>query len=68
MDNLIDSLSDIVAAEQIRVTLAATLAGSYGIYGPAFELCETAAHAGSEERVEEQLRIERHLAGPPGSG
>jgi starch synthase (maltosyl-transferring) len=37
------------AAFQIRVTLAATLAGNYGIYGPAFELCETAAHPGSEE-------------------
>ena len=34
----------------IRLVLAATLGASYGIYGPAFELCENAAFApGSEE-------------------
>lgn len=34
----------------IRAVLAATLAASYGIYGPAFELCEhVAREAGSEE-------------------
>ena len=34
----------------IRLILAATLGASYGIYGPAFELCEhTAREAGSEE-------------------
>ena len=33
-----------------RVTLAATLAGNYGIYGPAFELCEDRPREiGSEE-------------------
>ncbi|MDH3212734.1 MAG: alpha-1,4-glucan--maltose-1-phosphate maltosyltransferase [Myxococcales bacterium] len=37
------------AAFQIRVTLAATLAGNYGIYGPAFELCDGAARPGTEE-------------------
>jgi len=37
------------AAFEIRVTLAATLSGSYGIYGPAFELCEAAAGPGGEE-------------------
>lgn len=34
----------------IRLVLAATLGASYGIYGPAFELCENTAFApGSEE-------------------
>jgi starch synthase (maltosyl-transferring) len=34
----------------IRLILAATLGASYGIYGPAFELCEnTPVQAGSEE-------------------
>jgi len=34
----------------VRLALAATLSSSYGIYGPAFELCErTPAHPGSEE-------------------
>src|SRR5262249_1893651 len=32
-----------------RVALAATLSSSYGIYGPAFELCERAARPGTEE-------------------
>jgi starch synthase (maltosyl-transferring) len=32
-------------AFMIRLILAATLASSYGIYGPAFELCENAAAA-----------------------
>jgi starch synthase (maltosyl-transferring) len=48
------------AAFQIRVTLAATLAGSYGIYGPAFELCESAAHSGSEEYQESEKYQLRH--------
>jgi starch synthase (maltosyl-transferring) len=37
------------AAFQIRLVLAATLAGNYGIYGPPFELCEARALPGSEE-------------------
>jgi starch synthase (maltosyl-transferring) len=38
------------AAFMIRLILAATLGSNYGIYGPAFELCENAAAApGSEE-------------------
>lgn len=38
------------AAFLIRLTLAATLGASYGIYGPAYELCENAPlEAGSEE-------------------
>jgi len=37
------------AAFQIRHTLAATLGASYGIYGPAFELCEGRAVPGTEE-------------------
>ncbi len=37
-------------AFMIRLLLAATLGASYGIYGPAFELCEnTAREPGSEE-------------------
>ncbi len=37
-------------AFMIRLILAATLGASYGIYGPAFELCEnTALRPGSEE-------------------
>jgi starch synthase (maltosyl-transferring) len=37
-------------AFMIRLVLAATLSASYGIYGPAFELCENRAmEAGSEE-------------------
>jgi starch synthase (maltosyl-transferring) len=37
------------AAFQVRLVLAATLAGSYGIYGPPFELCVGDALPGSEE-------------------
>ena len=38
------------SAFMIRLVLAATLGANYGIYGPAFELCENAAAApGSEE-------------------
>jgi starch synthase (maltosyl-transferring) len=36
-------------AFMIRLILAATLAASYGIYGPAFELCEGRAIRGTEE-------------------
>jgi starch synthase (maltosyl-transferring) len=37
------------AAFQTRLVLAATLGASYGIYGPAFELCEGEAVPGTEE-------------------
>ena len=33
----------------MRLVLAATLSSNYGIYGPAFELCENEARVGSEE-------------------
>jgi len=52
--------TDRRAAFQIRVTLAATLAGSYGIYGPAFELCEATAHPGSEEYQDSEKYQIRH--------
>jgi starch synthase (maltosyl-transferring) len=42
-------------AFQIRAVLAATLAGSYGIYGPAFELCENRPlREGSEEYLDSE--------------
>ncbi len=37
-----------------RVILAATLTASYGIYGPAFELCEAAALPGREEYADSE--------------
>ncbi len=40
-----------------RLVLAATLAASYGIYGPAFELQE---HIGRDEGSEEYLRSEKY--------
>jgi starch synthase (maltosyl-transferring) len=40
-----------------RLVLAATLGASYGIYGPAFELCEnTARDPGSEEYLNSEVR------------
>lgn len=36
-------------AFQVRLVLAATMAATYGIYGPAFELAEATAIPGSEE-------------------
>ncbi len=44
-----------------RLVLAATLGASYGIYGPAFELCENRARAsGSEEYLDsEKYEIKR---------
>jgi starch synthase (maltosyl-transferring) len=43
------------AAFQSRLVLAATLGASYGIYGPAFELCEGRARTpGSEEYFESE--------------
>ncbi|UCH53610.1 MAG: alpha-1,4-glucan--maltose-1-phosphate maltosyltransferase [Pseudomonadota bacterium] len=49
------------AAFMIRLTLAATLAASYGIYGPAFELAEGAAREpGSEEYLDsEKYQVRR---------
>ncbi len=48
-------------AFMIRLTLAATLGPSYGIYGPAFELCEnTPAQAGSEEYLNSEKYELKH--------
>jgi starch synthase (maltosyl-transferring) len=38
----------------IRLVLAATLGASYGIYGPAFELCEGRALPGTEEYLDSE--------------
>jgi starch synthase (maltosyl-transferring) len=38
----------------VRLVLAATLAASYGIYGPSFELCEARAVAGTEEYLDSE--------------
>jgi starch synthase (maltosyl-transferring) len=48
------------AGFQIRLVLAATLAGNYGIYGPAFELCEAHAVPGSEEYLDSEKYQLRH--------
>ncbi len=45
------------AAFAIRLILAATLGASYGIYGPAFELCENAPR---EQGSEEYLNSEKY--------
>lgn len=48
------------AAFIIRLVLAATLSSSYGIYGPAFELCVTEAVEGAEEYLHsEKYEIKR---------
>jgi starch synthase (maltosyl-transferring) len=45
----------------VRGTLAATLAASYGIYGPAFELCENVPREkGSEEYLDSEKYQIRH--------
>jgi starch synthase (maltosyl-transferring) len=45
----------------IRLVLAATLGASYGIYGPAFELCEhRAREPGSEEYLDSEKYQLRH--------
>jgi starch synthase (maltosyl-transferring) len=47
-------------AFQIRLVLAATLSASFGIYGPAYELCEDRAVPGTEEYLDSekyQIRI-----------
>lgn len=53
----------------IRLCLAATLGASYGIYGPAFELCENRAlHSGSEEYLDsEKYQIRAWDLGRPDS-
>src|SRR5258706_16460773 len=48
-----------------RFLLAATLGASYGIYGPAFELCESRAReAGSEEYLDSEKYQIRLWPGP----
>lgn len=48
-------------AFMIRVILAATLGASYGIYGPAFELCETTPREpGSEEYLNSEKYELKH--------
>jgi starch synthase (maltosyl-transferring) len=56
-------------AFMVRLILAATLGSSYGIYGPAFELCENAAvEPGSEEYLNSEKYELRHRAlNSPGS-
>jgi starch synthase (maltosyl-transferring) len=46
---------------QVRLVLAATLGASYGIYGPAFELCEARARTpGGEEYLDSEKYELRH--------
>jgi starch synthase (maltosyl-transferring) len=48
-------------AFMIRLALAASLGASYGVYGPAFELCENRAlRAGSEEYLDSEKYQIRH--------
>jgi starch synthase (maltosyl-transferring) len=56
-------------AFMVRLILAATLGASYGIYGPAFELCENAPfHPGSEEYLNsEKYELKRRDLHTPGS-
>ncbi|ALC15340.1 alpha-1,4-glucan:maltose-1-phosphate maltosyltransferase [Desulfuromonas soudanensis] len=52
----------------IRLVLAATLSSNYGIYGPAFELCEGAALPGTEEYLDsEKYQIRDWDLKAPGS-
>jgi len=44
----------------IRLVLAATLSSNYGIFGPAFELCEAAARPGTEEYLDSEKYQIRH--------
>jgi starch synthase (maltosyl-transferring) len=49
------------AAFMVRLILAATLSANYGIYGPAFELCENAAlQPGSEEYLNSEKYELKH--------
>jgi starch synthase (maltosyl-transferring) len=61
--------TDGPAAFAIRFVLAATLGASYGIYGPAFELCEnTPRDPGGEEYLNsEKYEIKRWDLGAPQS-
>jgi starch synthase (maltosyl-transferring) len=56
-------------AFMIRLVLAATLGASYGIYGPAFELCENAPREpGSEEYLNsEKYELKQRDLNSPGS-
>src|SRR5690606_35825562 len=47
-------------AFQIRLVLAATLAGSYGIYGPPYELCVADAGPGPEDYLDSEKYQLRH--------
>ncbi|MGH7583604.1 MAG: alpha-1,4-glucan--maltose-1-phosphate maltosyltransferase [Gemmatimonadales bacterium] len=47
-------------AFEIRLVLAATLGASYGIYGPAFEMIEDRAVAGTEEYLDSEKYQLRH--------
>jgi starch synthase (maltosyl-transferring) len=51
---------DARAAFIIRVVLAATLSSSYGIYGPAFELCVNQAMEGQEEYLNSEKYEIKH--------
>jgi starch synthase (maltosyl-transferring) len=54
-------------AFQIRFVLAAMLGASYGIYGPAFELCEDRAVPGTEEYQDsEKYQVRRWDRDRPG--
>jgi starch synthase (maltosyl-transferring) len=57
------------AAFMIRLALAATLGASYGIYGPAYELCENhPREPGSEEYLDsEKYEVKRWTIDEPGS-
>ncbi len=57
------------AGFQIRLVLAATLAGNYGIYGPPFELCDgTPVRRGSEEYLDsEKYQVRTWDRGHPDS-
>ncbi|HVA86767.1 MAG TPA: maltotransferase domain-containing protein [Candidatus Saccharimonadales bacterium] len=63
--NTPDILHDVLqrgtrATFEARLALAATLGANYGIYGPAFELRESAAHEpGSEEYLESEKYQQR---------
>ena len=48
------------AAFEVRLVLAATLSGSYGIYGPPFELCVGEAVPGTEEYLDSEKFQLRH--------
>jgi starch synthase (maltosyl-transferring) len=48
------------AAFQVRSALAATLSGSWGVYGPVFELCVSDAVPGTEEYHDSEKYEVRH--------